>query len=94
MIKPYCQNFTDYVEVDIHVAGVLKENLYKVELSTYGKSLIWKRAVPDYFFKSKRMQTQLGQAYHPNQLRVIAHNDVVQIIWKGGRRQVESILHL
>ena len=84
MVKPYCQNFTDYVEVDIHVAGVLKENSYKVELSMDGMSLNWKRAVPDYFFESKRMQTQLGRAYHPNESRVIAHGDVVQIIWKGG----------
>ena len=39
MVKPYCQNCTDYVEVDIHVAGVLKENSYKVELSTDGMIL-------------------------------------------------------
>jgi hypothetical protein len=24
MVKPYCQNYTDFVEVDVHVAGVLK----------------------------------------------------------------------
>ncbi len=26
MIKPYCQKYTDFVEVDVHVAGVLKEH--------------------------------------------------------------------
>ena len=26
MVKPYCQKFTDHVEADIHVAGVLKEH--------------------------------------------------------------------
>ena len=30
------------------------------------------------------MQTQLGRAYHPNESRVIAHDDVVQMIRKGG----------
>ncbi len=25
MVKPYCQKYTDFVEVDVHVAGVLKE---------------------------------------------------------------------
>ncbi len=30
MVKPYCKNSTDYVEVDIHVAGVLKENSYNL----------------------------------------------------------------
>jgi hypothetical protein len=77
--KLYCQNFTDYVEVDIHVAGVLKEHSYKVELSTDGLNLIWRRAIPDYFFESKRMITQLGRAYqhHPDESRVIAHDDVV-----------------
>ena len=42
MVKPYCQNFIDHVEVDIHVAGVLKEHCYKVELSTDCTSLIWR----------------------------------------------------
>ena len=27
MVKLYCQKFTDHVEVDIHVAGVLKNSL-------------------------------------------------------------------
>jgi hypothetical protein len=26
MVKPYCQKYTDFVEVNIHVAGVLKEH--------------------------------------------------------------------
>ncbi len=26
MVKPYCQKYTDFVEVDVHVAGVLKEH--------------------------------------------------------------------
>ena len=84
MVKPYCQKFTDHVEVDIHIAGVLKDHSYKVELSTDGLALIWKRATPDYVFESKRMITQLGRGYHPDESRVIAHDDVVQQIRKGG----------
>ena len=84
MVKPYCQKFTDHVEVDIHVAGVLKEHSYKVELITDGLALIWRRAIPDYFFESKRMITRLCQGYYPNKSRVIAHNDVAQEMWKGG----------
>jgi hypothetical protein len=57
MVKPYCQKFTDHVEVDIHVAGELKEHSYKVESSADGLALIWRRAIPDYFFESKRMIT-------------------------------------
>ena len=34
MVKPYCQKYTDFVEVDVHIAGVLKEHAYKVDLST------------------------------------------------------------
>ncbi len=26
MVKPYCQKYTGFVEVDVHVAGVLKEH--------------------------------------------------------------------
>jgi hypothetical protein len=26
MVKPYCQKYTNFVEVDVHVAGVLKEH--------------------------------------------------------------------
>jgi hypothetical protein len=26
MLKPYCQKYTNFVEVDVHVAGVLKEH--------------------------------------------------------------------
>jgi hypothetical protein len=26
MVKPYCQKYTDFVEVNVHVAGVLKEH--------------------------------------------------------------------
>ena len=51
MAKPYCQKCTDFVEVGVHVAGVLKEHAYKVELSTDGLSMIWRRAIPDYFLR-------------------------------------------
>jgi hypothetical protein len=40
MVKPYCQKYTNFVEVDVHVAGVLKEHAYKVDLSTNGLRLI------------------------------------------------------
>ena len=29
------------------------------------------------------MAKMMGNAYHPNDLRMIAHNNVVQLIWKG-----------
>ncbi len=32
MVKPYCQKYINFVEVDVHVAGVLKEHAYKVEV--------------------------------------------------------------
>jgi hypothetical protein len=44
--------------------------------------MIWRRAIPDYFFESKRMIDMLKGAYHPNKL--IAHDNVVQLIGKGG----------
>ncbi len=84
MVKPYCQKYTDFVEVDVHVAGVLKEHAYKVDLSTDGLRLIWRRAIPDYFFESKRIMDKLKGAYHPDESRVVAHDDVVQQIRKGG----------
>jgi hypothetical protein len=40
MVKPYCQKYTNFVKVDVHVAGVLKEHAYKVDLSTDGLSMI------------------------------------------------------
>jgi hypothetical protein len=85
MVKPYCQKCTDFVKVNIHVAGVLKEHAYKVELSTDGLSMIWRCAIPDYFFESKRMMDVLKGAYHPDKLHVIAHDNVIQLIQKGGR---------
>ncbi len=88
MVKPYCQKNTDFVKVDVHVAGVfagvLKERAYKVDLSTDGLSMIWRCAIPDYFFESKRMMDRLKGAYHPNKLHVVAHDNVVQRILKGG----------
>ncbi len=84
MVKPYCQKYTDFVEVDVHVAGVLKEHAYKVDLSTDGLSMIWRRAIPDCFFESKQMMDMLKGAYHPNEWRVVAHDNVVQQIQKGG----------
>ena len=80
MAKPYCQKYTDFVEVGVYVAGVLKEHVYKVELSTDGLSMIWRRAIPDYFFESKRMIDMLKGAYHPDKLQVIAHDNVMQQI--------------
>ncbi len=53
--------YIDFVEVDVHVAGVLKEHVYKVELSTDGMSMIWRHAIPDYFFESKRMMDMLAR---------------------------------
>ncbi len=84
MIKTYTEKFIDYVEVDIHVAGLLPEHAYKAELSEDGMSLILRRAIPEFFFESKRMVNMLKKAYHLDDLRVIAHNNIVQQIWKGG----------
>ena len=55
------------------VNGVLPEHGYRAEFSADGKSLKWKRAIPDYFFESKRMMIMLGKEYHHNDTRVIAH---------------------
>jgi hypothetical protein len=46
--------------------------------------MIWRRAIPDYFFESKWMIDMLKGVYHPNKLCVIAHDNVVQLIGKGG----------
>ncbi len=46
--------------------------------------MIWKCAIPDYFFESKRMIDMLKGAYHPNELHVTAHDNIVQLIGKGG----------
>jgi hypothetical protein len=83
IVKPYTHRFVDYVEVDIHVAGPLPEHAYKVELCANGWSLIWRRAIPDYFFESKRMVSMLKNSYHPNDSRVIAQDNVVQQIRTG-----------
>jgi hypothetical protein len=63
---------------------VLKEHAYKVGLSTDGLRLIWRPAIPNYFFESKRMMDMLKGAYHPEESRVVAHDNVVQRIRKGG----------
>ena len=55
-----------------------------MDLSTDGLRLIWRRTIPDYFFESKRMMDMLKGAYHPNKSRVVAHDNVVQQIRKGG----------
>ncbi len=78
MVKPYCQKYTDFVMINVHVAGVLKEHAYKVELSTDGLSMIWRRVIADYFFESKRMVDMLKGVYHPNNLHVVAHDNAVQ----------------
>jgi hypothetical protein len=54
---------------------VLKEHAYKVDLSTDGLRLIWRCAIPDYFFESKQMMDKLKGAYHPNKWRVVAHDN-------------------
>jgi hypothetical protein len=55
-----------------------------VGLSTDGLSMILRRAIPDYFFESKRMIDMLKGVYHPKKMREIAHDNVVQLIGKGG----------
>ena len=45
MVKPYFQKYTDFVEVDVHVAGVLKEHVYKTDLSMDGLSMIWRHEI-------------------------------------------------
>ncbi len=60
-----------------------------MELSTDGLSMIWMRAIPDYFFESERMMDMLKGTYHPDELRVIAHDNVVQLIGKGGAENNE-----
>ncbi len=63
---------------------MLKEHAYKVDLSTDGLRLIWRHAIPNYFFESKRMMDMLKGAYHPDKLCVVAHDNAVQQIRKGG----------
>ncbi len=84
MVKPYTQKFIDYNEVDIHVAGLLPEHAYKAELSEDGMSLIRRRAIQEFFFDSKWMVSMLKKVYHSDNSRVIAHNNIVQQIQKGG----------
>ncbi len=84
MVKPYTQKFVDYVEVDIHVAGPVPEHAYEAKLSEDGMSLIWRRAIPEFFFESKWMVSMLKKAYHSDDSHVIAHDNVVQQIRKGG----------
>jgi hypothetical protein len=55
-----------------------------VDLSTDGLRLIWRRAIPDYFFESKLMMDMLKGTYQPDESRVVAHDNVVQQIRKGG----------
>ena len=86
MVKPYTHRFVDYVEVDIPVAGPLPEHAYKLELCENGKSLIWRRAIPYYFFESKWMVSMLKNQFHPNNSGVIAHDSIVQQIRRGGTK--------
>ncbi len=55
-----------------------------MDLSTDGLRLIWRCAIPNYFFESKWMMDMLKGAYHPDKMRVVAHDNVVQQIRKGG----------
>jgi hypothetical protein len=84
MVKKYCQKFADFVDVDFHVAGVLPKHAYKVELSPDGLIMIWRRAIPAYFFESKWMASMLGRNFNPDESCIIAHDEVVQQIWNGG----------
>jgi hypothetical protein len=83
-VKPYTHRFVEFVEVDIHVAGPLPEYAYKVELCANGWILICRRANPYYFFESKQMVSMPKNQFHPNDSRVIAHDNVVQQIRTGG----------
>jgi hypothetical protein len=84
MVKYYTHKFVDFVEVDFYVAGVLPQHGYKAELGADGMSLKWRRSIFDYFFESKRMIFMLGDAYNHSDSRVIAHDNVVQQVRKGG----------
>jgi hypothetical protein len=84
MVKTYTQKFVDYVEVDIHVAGSILKHGYKAKLSEDGMSLIWRRAILDFLFECKWMVSMLTKAYHLDNSRVFAHDNVVQQIRKGG----------
>jgi hypothetical protein len=84
IVKYYTHKFKDYVEVEFFVNGVLPQHGYKAELSEDGMSLKWRKGIPDYFFESKRMLIMLGNQYHHNDTCVIAHDNVVQQIRRGG----------
>ena len=45
-----------------------------------GMAMMFKRSIPTFFYKSKRMKAKLGADYHANDTRVIAHDNVVQQI--------------
>ncbi len=55
-----------------------------MDLITDGLGLIWRHAISNYFFESKRMMDMLKGAYHPDKSCVVAHDNVGQRIRKGG----------
>ncbi len=63
-------------------------------LSMDGLSMIWRCAIPDYFFESKWMIDLLKCAYNPHKLHVIAHDNVMQLVGKGEAENNGCILHL
>jgi hypothetical protein len=80
MVKYYTHKFTDFVEVEFWITGMLPPTGYVSRLVKDGMAMMFKRSIPTFFCESKRMKAKLGDNYHANDTRVIAHDNVVQQI--------------
>jgi hypothetical protein len=80
MVKYYTHKFIDFVEVEFWITGMLPPTGYISRLVKDGMAMMFKRSIPTFFCESKRMKAKLGDNYHANDTRVIAHDNVVQQI--------------
>ena len=80
MTKHYVKGNVNYAEVDIFVGAVFPEEYYLVSLTEDGLAMRYRKATPEMFGKIGRLESAMGRKWHEDDSRVVAHDDVVQII--------------
>mmetsp|Transcript_14666 Transcript_14666/g.26497 ORF Transcript_14666/g.26497 Transcript_14666/m.26497 type:complete len:205 (-) Transcript_14666:205-819(-) len=79
--RKFTKKNVNYVEVDFFVGALITEDFINVEFVNDGMAIQYQKATPQMFGEVSRLKIEMGQRkFHPDDSRVVAHDDTVQDI--------------
>ena len=68
LVSYYCEGSHDYVDMAVHINGVLHDGDYRMSIATNGKSVSWQREVQSICFTQNNLNSILEATYSPSSI--------------------------